>query len=350
MSGAETGGAETGAGAAATSPAAAPAPLSRDQVAAAWAAAQRETDEGRDRANASADPADHWDAHYEWWMRSAAGLLALLRAAGLAVPVERYTEGRPQADRERAWSRSFTHGWMLWADRSRPAEPGHVLRGLREVARAELRGYLRGAEVRRDRDLDAGRWALNRLTSATFALTIADDEPHLTAEATALFDAEYARAFPGKRRGTKHYKDLLAQKRPLATVVVRRSRLAKLRDAREACARELDKVGAYPGLRALCDERRRDAEWHGALAGWLLALGADEHAGSSPHDELWGALVRAGIDHGNLSGALRVVSERGLREVNAALEHADRALREADAAVAEWAPKLDAPPAGQRSE
>jgi hypothetical protein len=276
-------------------------------------------------------------------MRVADGLLALLRAAGAAIPVDRYTEGRPQADRERAWSRSFTHGWMLWADRSRPAEPGHVLRGLREVARAELRGYLRGAEVRRDRDLDAGRWALNRLTSATFALTVADDEQYLAAEATALFDAEYARAYPGKRRGTKHYKDLLAAKRPLATVVVRRSRLAKLRDAREACARELDEVGDYPGLRALCAERRRDAEWHGALAGWLVALGADGVADDSS-GELWAALVRSGIC-GTLSDALRVVSERGLREVNAALEHADRTMREADAAVAEWAPKLDAPPA-----
>jgi hypothetical protein len=263
--------------------------------------------------------------------------IVCLRAAGLAVPVERYTEGRPQADRERAWSRSFTHGWMLWADRSRPAEPGHVLRGLREVARAELRGYLRGAEVRRDRDLDAGRWALNRLTSATFALTVADDEPHLAAEATALFDAEYARAYPGKRRGTKHYKDLLAAKRPLATIVIRRSRLAKLRDARESCARELDKAGHYPGLRALCAEHRAVAGWLATLADWLVALGADEVAGCAPYDEVWNLLL--------LSGGLRAVSERQLREVDSALSHADDALREADAAIAEWAPKLDAPPA-----
>jgi len=302
-----------------------------------WAAAQRVVDADRDRANRSADPADHWDAGYEWWMRVADGLLALLCAVGATIPVDRYTEGRPQEERERAWVRSFTHGWMMWADRSRPAELGHVWRGLSETARLELRGYLRGAEVRRDRDLDAGRWALNRLTSATFALTVADDEPHLAAEATALFDAEYARAYPGKRRGTKHYKDLLAQKRSLACVVVRRSRLAKLRDAREACARELDKVGAYPGLRALCAEHRAVAGWLATLADWLVALGADEVAGCAPYDEVWNLLL--------LSGGLRAVSERQLREVDSALSHADDALREADAAIAEWAPKLDAPPA-----
>jgi hypothetical protein len=303
-----------------------------------WAAAQRAVDADRDRANASADPADHWDAGYEWWMRVADGLLALLRAAGAAIPVDRYTEGRPQAERERAWVRSFTHGWMMWADRSRPAELGHVWRGLRETARLELRGALRAD--RRDRDLYAADRAINRLTSATSVLTVPDDEPHLVAEATKLFSDEYALAYPGKRRGTRHYKDLLAAKLPLATAIVRRGRLAKLRDARESCARELDKAGHYPGLRALCDERRAVAEWLATLADWLVALGADEVAGCAPYDEVWNLLLHANIDAATLSGGLRAVSERQLREVDSALSRADDALREADEAIAEWAPKV----------
>ena len=306
-----------------------------------WETAQRAVDADRDRANGSADPADHWDAGYEWWMRVADGLLALLRASGATIPVDRYTEGRLQAERERAWVRSFTHGWMMWADRSRPAEVGHVWRGLRETARLELRGALR--VDRRDRDLRAGDWAINRLTSATSALTVPDDEPRFVAEATKIFSDEYAAAYPGKRRGTRHYKDLLAAKLPLATAIVRRGRLAKLRDSREACARELDKAGSYPGLRALCAEHRVAAGWLATLADWLVALGADEIAGCAPHDEVWNLLLRANIDASTLSGGLRAVSERQVREVDSALSHADDALREADEAIAEWTPKV-APP------
>lgn len=180
----------------------APSPPSLD-VTAAWCSGVAAGDARAQELAATESWEPGYAANFAKWSRIALGYRALLQHAGLPVP--------SISDAYQA-----THGWCIFGS----DDLSMVLRFIREAAAAALAKPLG----------DVQSWSLYQQVSSLQSAVAAIDGAGADAEALELFEREYRTAYPGKRKGTKHWKEkwvgAAAKAREIA-VVERRERCAE---------------------------------------------------------------------------------------------------------------------------
>lgn len=228
-------------------------PQTNPELIAAWQAGVAAGDK---RAREFAEE-ESWDpsyaANFAKWSRIALGYRAILQHAGLPVP--------SISDAYQA-----THGWCIFGT----DDLGMILRFIHEAAVAALAKPLG----------DVQNWRLYQQVSSLQSAIAAIDGEGADVEAQELFEREYRAAYPGKRKGTKHWKEKwagAASKAREIAVAERRERCADMADRLRR-----DVVGheeRWTGLAKEAEKLHRLALEAGRLCGDLdLAQRAAERA------------------------------------------------------------------------
>ena len=198
-------------------------------------------------------------ARYRSWAGNAFGLRALLKAAGIRVPVDHKGD---EVGGCFDWTHLHYFGFGSGAAESTLACLGYGLALFVEDCAKDA--------APRDQYWPTW-WNLDR---AVIAL---GDEAEIGRRADVLFAADYKLAFPGKRAGTKHFHVKKAETRAKAIGLVR-SELRRLLEAELATARR-EFAGRAEELARL-DGRAVSCELRAGVGDLVAALATLEYAGA----------------------------------------------------------------------
>lgn len=222
-------------------------------VSAAW---QAGAEAGDKRAHEFAE-AEAWEpsyaANFAKWSRIALGYRAILQHVGLPEP--------SISDAYQA-----THGWCIFGT----DDLGMILRFIREGAVAALAKPLG----------DVQNWRLYQQVSSLQSAAATIDGEGADAEALELFEREYRTAYPGKRKGTKHWKEKWAGAASKAREIAIAERRERCADMADRLRRDvMDHEARWTNLAKEAEKLHRLALEAGRLCGDLdLARRAAERA------------------------------------------------------------------------
>lgn len=190
-------------------------------------------------------------AQYRSWAGNAFGLRALLRAAGMPIPVDHKGD-------EIGACFTYTHlHYFGFGDGSAASTLGCFAYGIALLVED-------AAKPTPAEDLDRYWPSFYELRRA---INVVSDAGAAEARADQIFAFDYKRSFPGKRAGTKHWREKKAETRDKAIEIARREQreeverqLARARRAFVDRAPDLDKMAARAA------ESDRLADWADLVA------------------------------------------------------------------------------------